>query len=156
MKNIETIDMANKSELARILARSEWCDRCLSSCNTEECFNHIEIWMDMECKAEENPPAENVAEPQQEAHTEKNPDKTMINNAVTDNVSHPSHYTFGKIEVIDFIEDKKLGFHLGNAVKYISRAGRKDPAKTIEDLRKAAWYLNRQIERLERDLGGQN
>ena len=47
-------------------------------------------------------------------------------------------------------EDQHLGFHLGNAVKYISRAGRKDPARTVEDLRKAAWYLNRQIERLER------
>lgn len=37
----------------------------------------------------------------------------------------PAHYTDGKIEVIDFIEDKKLGFHLGNTVKYISRAGKK-------------------------------
>ena len=68
----------------------------------------------------------------------------------SDNVNHPSHYTDGRIEVIDFIEDKELGFHLGNAVKYISRAGRKNPDKTIEDLRKAVWYINRQIERLER------
>lgn len=60
------------------------------------------------------------------------------------------------IEVIDFIEDKKLGFHLGNAVKYISRAGRKEPDKTIEDLQKAVWYINRQIGRLEMSLGGQN
>ena len=42
-----------------------------------------------------------------------------------DNINHPKHYTDGKIEVIDFIEDKKLGFCLGNAVKYISRAGKK-------------------------------
>ena len=54
-----------------------------------------------------------------------------------DPVNHPSHYTEGKIEVIDFIEDKHLGFHLGNAVKYIVRAGKKDPNKTIEDLKKA-------------------
>ena len=80
----------------------------------------------------------------------------MINNVTADNVNHPSHYTSGQIEVIDFIEDQHLGFHLGNAVKYISRAGRKDPARTVEDLRKAAWYLNRQIERLEGSLGGQN
>ena len=73
-----------------------------------------------------------------------------------DNVNHPNHYTIGQIEVIDFIEDKKLGFHLGNAVKYISRAGRKDADKTVEDLRKAVWYINRQIERLEMSLGGQN
>ena len=60
-------------------------------------------------------------------------------------VSHPAHYTDGNIEVIDFIEDKKLGFHLGNAVKYISRAGKKDPAKEVEDLQKAVWYINRHI-----------
>ena len=69
-----------------------------------------------------------------------------------DNVNHPSHYTSGKIEVIDFIEDKELGFHLGNAVKYISRAGRKNPEKTVEDLRKAVWYINRQIGNLEHDI----
>lgn len=65
-----------------------------------------------------------------------------------DPVNHPSHYTTGKIEVIDFIEDKELGFHLGNAVKYIARAGKKDPAKTIEDLKKAQWYLTRHINNL--------
>lgn len=67
-----------------------------------------------------------------------------------DNVNHPAHYTDGKIEVIDFIEDKNLGYHLGNAVKYISRAGKKDPEKTAEDLRKAVWYLNRYIELLNK------
>lgn len=65
-----------------------------------------------------------------------------------DVVSHPSHYTDGKIEVIDFIEDKRLGFNLGNCVKYVSRAGKKDPSKLVEDLRKAAWYLNREIDNL--------
>lgn len=69
------------------------------------------------------------------------------NKKLNDPVSHPSHYTDGKIEVIEYIEDKKLGFHLGNAVKYISRAGKKDPNKYIEDLRKAIWYINREIER---------
>lgn len=64
---------------------------------------------------------------------------------MSENVNHPSHYNQGKIEVIEFIEDKTLGFHLGNAVKYISRAGKKDPAKRIEDLRKAIWYTERQI-----------
>lgn len=66
-----------------------------------------------------------------------------------DPVNHPSHYTEGNIECIDFIEDKQLGFHLGNAVKYIVRAGKKDPSKTIEDLEKASWYLNREIQRLK-------
>lgn len=67
---------------------------------------------------------------------------------MNDPVNHPSHYTDGKIEVIDFIEDKKLGFCLGNAVKYIARAGKKDPAKEIEDLQKARWYIDRQIKTL--------
>ena len=65
-----------------------------------------------------------------------------------DPVNHPSYYTDGKIEVIDYIKDKGLGFCLGNAVKYISRAGKKDPEKEIEDLRKAACYINRRIEEL--------
>lgn len=64
-----------------------------------------------------------------------------------DPVSHPSHYTDGKIEVIDFIEDKKLGYHLGNACKYISRCQLKyGGKKRIEDLEKAIWYIKRQIE----------
>ena len=66
---------------------------------------------------------------------------------MNDNENHPAHYTDEKIEDIDFIEDKKLGYHLGNAVKYISRAGKKDPDKYIEDLQKAVWYLQREIKR---------
>lgn len=68
-----------------------------------------------------------------------------------DPVSHPSHYTDGKIETIDFIDDKKLDFCLGNAVKYISRAGKKDPDKKIEDLMKAAWYINHEIIKLRQE-----
>lgn len=64
-------------------------------------------------------------------------------------VDHPSHYTNGGIETIDVIEAWQLGFALGNAVKYISRAGRKDGATTVEDLKKARWYLEREIHRLE-------
>ena len=66
-----------------------------------------------------------------------------------DNVNHPAHYTDGKIEVIEFIEDKKLGFCLGNAIKYIARAGKKDSSKEIEDLKKALWYINRRVKELE-------
>ena len=68
---------------------------------------------------------------------------------MTDMVNHPSHYTDGGIETIDFIEAKTLPYHLGNAVKYISRAGKKEPEKTIEDLQKAVWYINRYISMLE-------
>lgn len=78
----------------------------------------------------------------------------------TDNVNNPSHYG-GKdnpYEAIKVIEAWNLGFCLGNTVKYISRAGKKyvgegqvkDDNK-LEDLKKAAWYLQRQIEKLEKD-----
>lgn len=61
-------------------------------------------------------------------------------------VDHPNHYNSGKIEVIDYIEDQNLNFHLANAVKYISRAGKKDVDKTVEDLEKAIWYIQRYID----------
>ena len=72
---------------------------------------------------------------------------------VNDPVNHPSHYTAGNIEVIDFLEDQKFPYHLGNAVKYICRAGKKDPNKTIEDLQKAVWYLNRYIGLIDKETG---
>ena len=65
---------------------------------------------------------------------------------MSDIINHPAHYTSGKIEVIDFIDDQRLGFSLGNAVKYICRAGKKDPFKIVEDLRKAIWYIEHFIE----------
>lgn len=67
-----------------------------------------------------------------------------------DMINHPKHYTDGKIEVIDFIEDKGLNYHRGNVVKYVARAGKKDPSKEIEDLEKALWYLNREINKLKK------
>jgi hypothetical protein len=66
-----------------------------------------------------------------------------------DNVEKPKHYNTGKIEVISAIEDWKLDYHLGNVVKYVARAGKKDPNKTIEDLEKAKWYLSRRIDQLK-------
>jgi hypothetical protein len=63
-----------------------------------------------------------------------------------DNVNHPAHYKAGGIETIDFIEAKGLNYHLGNVVKYISRADHKGDRK--ENLLKAQWYLNREIAKL--------
>lgn len=65
---------------------------------------------------------------------------------MSNQVEHPSHYNSGKIEVIEALEDWKLDFHSANAVKYVARAGRKNPDKEIEDLEKAVWYLKRKIE----------
>mgnify|MGYP001209789857 CR=1 FL=1 len=61
-----------------------------------------------------------------------------------DPVEHPAHYTFGKIEVLDAIEDWGLDYHRGNILKYLVRAGKKGD-KLIEDLRKARFYLDRYI-----------
>lgn len=69
-------------------------------------------------------------------------------NDQTDMVAHPPHYNSGRIEVIEAIEDWGLGFHLGNTVKYVARAGKKDPKREVEDLEKARWYLSRKLELL--------
>jgi len=66
-----------------------------------------------------------------------------IKQAEPDMVNHPPHYTAGGIETIDFIEAKKLGYNLGNVVKYITRADHK--GDRLENLKKAQWYLNREL-----------
>lgn len=81
------------------------------------------------------------------ANENEEPRKTL-----NDKVNHPSHYTYGEIEIIDFIEQvtkdykPELAFAIGNAIKYISRANRKNGK---EDLDKARWYLNRAFEKWE-------
>jgi hypothetical protein len=67
-------------------------------------------------------------------------------------VHSPRHYNLGKVEVIDAIEAWSLGFSLGNTVKYIARAGKKHGSDPIEDLEKARWYLDREIERRKTEL----
>ena len=64
---------------------------------------------------------------------------------MSDKINHPAHYTYSKIETIEAIEAWNLPYHLGNAVKYISRAGHKGNAQ--EDIRKAIWYLQRYLEK---------
>jgi hypothetical protein len=66
-------------------------------------------------------------------------------------VDHPKHYggAEAKHEAISVIEEWRLCFHLGNVVKYISRAGKKPDQDTISDLKKARWYLDRYISNLE-------
>lgn len=88
-------------------------------------------------------------------------DKVDISDKIekVERVNHPSHYTSGGMEVIDIIEAFNLSFCSGNAIKYILRSGAKldfegqDPkAKAVEDLRKAAWYINRRIMEIEKDV----
>lgn len=77
------------------------------------------------------------------SHQETNPKIEKIN--------HPSHYQGNRFEVIDIIEDFKLGFNLGNCLKYLLRAGKKHPGAHgfKEDLEKAMWYMNREIQNAE-------
>lgn len=62
-------------------------------------------------------------------------------------INHPQHYTMGKYEVIDVIEDWKLPYHLGNVIKYVARSPYK--GRQLDDLKKARWYLDRYIQLLE-------
>ena len=78
-------------------------------------------------------------------------EKTEDKGTTSDPVNHPSHYTWSSIEPIDAIEAWQLPYHLGNVVKYVSRAGHKDKSKTLEDLKKANWYLSRYIANLEQE-----
>jgi hypothetical protein len=74
--------------------------------------------------------------------------KDRMKQVAKDNVNHPEHYKMGGIETIDFIEAKSLGYHLGNVVKYVTRADHK--GNRLEDLKKAQWYLNRAVANLEK------
>ncbi len=66
----------------------------------------------------------------------------LSDNRIVDYINHPKHYKGKKFESIDIIEDFELNFHLGNAIKYILRAGKK--GNKIQDLKKAIWYLERE------------
>ncbi|MGZ9518284.1 DUF3310 domain-containing protein [Staphylococcus epidermidis] len=80
------------------------------------------------------------------------PTSKEVEKTLDDKINHPSHYTYGEIEVINFIEQvtkdykPELAFAIGNTIKYISRANRKNGK---EDLDKARWYLNRAFEKWE-------
>jgi hypothetical protein len=84
-------------------------------------------------------------------HTEGATDMWEPNIVVdaVDVVNSPRHYKQFPIEVIQLT--RHLNFNRGNAVKYLSRAGQKDPAREIEDLKKARWYVDDEIQRLTGD-----
>ena len=71
---------------------------------------------------------------------------TTFDSENDEQVNHPNHYRPGKYEAINVIKEWELNFALGNAVKYICRAGRKNPKTLIQDLEKAVFYLNSEIE----------
>ena len=73
---------------------------------------------------------------------------------MSEQVNHPEHYGGSEniYEAIKVIEAWDLGFCLGNTIKYISRAGKKDKDKLLQDLEKAKWYLDRYIENIKREV----
>ena len=108
--------------------RSLSCNACDLNNHQKEysnCTQEFLVWLYSE------------AEPEKEAN-EDNP------------VNHSSHCTDGKIDVINYIEDKGLGFCLGNAIKCISLVDKKDQTKEVEDLQKAIWYIQRRIEQISK------
>ena len=76
----------------------------------------------------------------------KDKQKENVPRGTLEHVNHPNHYNKGKFEVIDVIEDWRLGFNLGNAIKYIGRCEHKENKK--QDLEKALWYINRELENI--------
>lgn len=86
-------------------------------------------------------------------------DRIAGNGSTTpDLVNHPPHYTAGGIEHIEYVMDRQgwaLGYCLGNASKYMHRAGLKDGQAALQDLKKARWYLDRYITYLEGGPNGQ-
>ena len=70
---------------------------------------------------------------------------------MSDPINNPGHYTFGTIEVITVIEDWNLNYNRGNVVKYVARAGRKRRNTELQDLKKAAFYLDREIKRINEE-----
>jgi hypothetical protein len=82
---------------------------------------------------------------EEDSHRFASLESSKISSQKEDVINKPKHYNFATIEPIDVIEDWQLDFRLANALKYISRAGKKDPSKTKEDLQKAVWYINRYI-----------
>lgn len=68
-----------------------------------------------------------------------------------DPINRPKHYTYGSIEPILVIEDWNLGYHLSCVIKYLARCNHK--GNKLEDLKKARWYLDREISRIEASVG---
>ncbi len=91
-------------------------------------------------EVEPNPIKKNIPNEWPKKNAEEAENYLYSNQEVVD---HPEHYQGTKYEVIDIIEDFKLNFNLGNVIKYILRAGKKD--NQHQDLKKAMWYLEREI-----------
>ena len=85
------------------------------------------------------------------AHTSESLTESVFGQKDHDPVNHPSHYTSHPSGVECIVVTRHMNFNLGNVVKYLWRAGMKEEAPTIQDLEKAAWYLNDEIEQRKKE-----
>lgn len=115
------------------------CDKCNEHCLDCQC-----------CAPPDEPPTFKIlADPGYETYAR--PDGHIgIRPSPTEQIDHPSHYQGNALEVIDIIEDFDLNFCLGNAIKYILRAGKK--GNKLDDLNKAIWYLERECQKIGEEM----
>jgi hypothetical protein len=129
-------------ELKKLNAKIERINKMSS----EELNKSIQEVMELLCR----PPSPKVSTPAPKVTPKPAPEppKNEVEKATAETknerVNHPTHYNTGKFEVIDVIEDWRLGFNLGNVVKYVARAEHKGNSQ--EDLEKALWYIQREID----------
>ena len=135
-KNLDAAEVAKRLKIpVNYVYTIKWLDKKKKPSKIVKAVTEVKQALDVI----ENKPTKLFVQPQYKDAALK-----LLGMKEADPVNHPPHYKSGGVETIDFIEAKDLNYRLGNVVKYVSRAGRKatDP---IEDLKKAAWYLQREI-----------
>ena len=161
MTNRDEFTQMSNLELADILKRTfigykcKFCTYTSGDCFGKNCVEGIERWLNAPCANDQKIHLDKVDKPQQEAPAERNPDKTMINNAIADNVNHPAHYNRdGAMEciremVVIFGYEATINFCNLNAWKYRYRSSEKNGA---EDMAKSDWYVKK-AEELKSEAG---
>ena len=151
--------MTMSAKIRRYLAKGKSADYIAKTLGVPKNYVWTVVWKERK-KAQEDAAVKPEAKrkpgrPKKEKVVEQRwvdityPGEALIPGSVplpADLVNHPPHYTAGGIETLDFIEAKDLNFRLGNAVKYIARAGKKVGGDPVQDLEKAAFYLKREID----------
>jgi len=133
--------MTVSSKIRRLIKQGKTPSQVAKALNIRPARVYTVMWLDKKKQEQEQKPSKILDAVQEMKSTLDALDKIKD----VDPVNHPPHYKTGGIETIDFIEAKDLNYRLGNVIKYVSRAGKKasDP---VQDLEKAAWYLQREID----------
>jgi hypothetical protein len=136
--------MTTNSKIRRFLAKGKSADYIAKTLGINKNRIYTARWKDAQKEKQKTTQVERNHDPKETKAEKEYIKKIEALYKKPDLVNHPLHYKVGGIEVIDFIESKDLNYRLGNVVKYISRAGKKD-SDPVQDLEKAAWYLQREI-----------